>query len=50
MQALGKGGKKVYIIGLGHMTKMATMPMYSKNLKISSSADCRETWYVAFGE
>ena len=27
-----QGGKKVYINGPGHMTKMATMPIYSKNL------------------
>ena len=24
-------GKKVYINGTGHMTKMATMPIYGKN-------------------
>ena len=27
-----EGGTKVYINGLGHMTKMATMPIYGKNL------------------
>ena len=27
-----QGGKKVYINGPGHMTKMAAMPIYSKNL------------------
>ena len=27
-----EGGKKVYINGLGHMTKMAAMPIYGKNL------------------
>ena len=27
-----EGGTKVYINGLGHMTKMATMPIYDKNL------------------
>ena len=26
------GGTKVYINGLGHMTKMASMPIYGKNL------------------
>ena len=31
-----EGGKKVYINGLGHMTKMAAMPIYGKNLKKSS--------------
>ena len=29
-------GKKVYINGTGHMTKMAAMPIYGKNLKNSS--------------
>ena len=46
MQPPGKGRKKVYIFGPGHMTKMATMPIYGKNLKKSSSpeplqADCQ---------
>ena len=27
-----EGGTKVYINGPGHMTKMATMPIYGKNL------------------
>ena len=27
-----EGGTKVYINGLGHMTKMAAMPIYGKNL------------------
>ena len=35
MQPSSKGGKKVCIFGSGHMTKMATMPIYGKNLKIS---------------
>ena len=35
----GKGRKKVYIFGLGHITKMAAMLMYSKNLKKSSSSE-----------
>ena len=30
------GGKKLYIFGPGHMTKVATMPIYGKNLKKSS--------------
>ena len=37
--------------GRGHMTKLATMPIYGKNLKISSSpepkADYFEAWYAA---
>ena len=28
-----EGGMKVYINGTGHMTKMATMPIYGKTLK-----------------
>ena len=31
-----EGGTKVYLNGLGHMTKMAAMPIYGKNLKKSS--------------
>ena len=31
-----EGGMKVYISGPGHMTKMAAMPIYVKNLKKSS--------------
>ena len=33
MQPPGKGVKKAYIYCPGHMTKMATMPIYGKNLK-----------------
>ena len=33
MQPSGESEKKVYIFGQGHMTKMAAMPTYSKNLK-----------------
>ena len=34
-----EGGMKVYINGPGHMTKMAAMPIYDKNLKESSSPE-----------
>ena len=34
-----EGGTKVYINGPGHMTKMAAMPIYGKNLKRSSSPE-----------
>ena len=48
-----EGGTKVYINGLGHMTKMAAMPIYGKNLKNllfkNRRADFHETWYVASG-
>ena len=33
------GGTKVYSNGPGHMTKVAAMPIYSKNLKRSSSSE-----------
>ena len=32
MEPPWEGGTKVYINGLGHMTKMAAMPIYGKNL------------------
>ena len=48
--SLGRG-TKVCINGPGHMTKMAAMPIYGKNLKKSSSlnrwTDFNETWYAA---
>ena len=48
-----EGGTKVCINGPGHMTKMAAMPIYGKNLKKSllqnRRADFHETWYVASG-
>ena len=34
-----EGGMKVYINGPGHITKMAAMPIYGKNLKKSSSIE-----------
>ena len=34
-----EGETKVYINGPGHMTKMAAMPIYGKNLKKSSSPE-----------
>ena len=33
------GGGKVYSNGAGHMTNMAAMPIYGKNLKKSSSLE-----------
>ena len=35
MQLPGKGEKKVYIFCPGHITKMAAMPIYGKDLKKS---------------
>ena len=44
----GRGGTKVCSNGLGHMTKMPTMPKYGKNLKKSSfSEPLGQTWSVA---
>ena len=34
-------GTKIYSNGQGHMTKMATMPIYGKNLKKSSSPESK---------
>ena len=48
MEPPWEGGKKVYINGLGHMTKMAAMPIYGKNLKKSSSPE-QETCHVSLG-
>ena len=49
MELLWDGGTKVCSNGPGHMTKMAAMPIYVKNLKKSSSqkADDLETWCAA---
>ena len=41
MQPSGKGGKKVYIFGPIHVTKMATMPSMVKALKICYSSTTR---------
>ena len=48
-----EGGMKVCINGLGHMTKMAAMPIYGKNLQKlllqnQKSYDL-ETWHKASG-
>ena len=34
-----EGGKKVYINGPGHMTKMAAMPIYGINLQKSTPTE-----------
>ena len=39
MKAKGRMGMKIYINELGHMTNMAAMPIYGKNLKKSSSPE-----------
>ena len=33
MQPFGDEGKKIYVLGFGHMAKMAAIPIYGKNLK-----------------
>ena len=42
---------KIYTNELGHMTKMATTPIYGKNLKYlhlqKQQTNELETWYVA---
>ena len=46
-------GKKLYINGTGHMTKMAAMPIYGKTFKnlllLNWKSYDLETWHVAFG-
>ena len=53
MESPWGGGTKVCSNGSGHMTKMAAMPIYGKNLKIlllrNQKADDLETWYTASG-
>ena len=39
-----EGGTKVYRNGPGHMTKMATMPIYGKNFEKSSSPELEVLW------
>ena len=45
------GGMKACSNGPGHMTKMAAMPIYGKNLKIffvgTKKTDDLKTWYAA---
>ena len=53
MELLWDGGTKVCSNGPGHMTKMAAMPIYGKNLKKfllrNQKADDLETWYALSG-
>ena len=44
MKAWGGIGMKIYINALGHMTNMAAMPIYGKNLKKSSSPEPIDRW------
>ena len=39
MKAGGRMGMKIYTNEFGHMTNMAVMPIYGKNLKKSSSPE-----------
>ena len=39
MKAGERKGMKIYKNEVGHMTKMAAMPIYDKNLKKSSSPE-----------
>ena len=53
MELLWDRGMKVCSNGPGHMTKIATMPIYGKNLKHlllwNQKADDIETWYASSG-
>ena len=44
MKAWGRIGLKIYTNELGHMTNMAAMPIYGKNLKKSSSPEPIDRW------
>ena len=44
VEASWDGGTKVCSNGPGHMTKMASMPIYGKNLKKSSSPEPKGLW------
>ena len=44
MKAWGRIGMKININELGHMTNMAAMPIYGKNLKKSSSTKPIDQW------
>ena len=39
MKALGRIGMKIFTNELGHITNMAAMPIYGKNLKKSTSPE-----------
>ena len=39
---------KIYTNELGHMTSMASMPIYGKNLKKSSSPEPLDRWLVGW--
>ena len=53
MELLWDGGTKVCSNVPGHMTKMAAMPIYGKNLKNlllwNQKANDLETWYATLG-
>ena len=53
IELLWDGGTKICANGLGHMTKLAAMPIYGKILKNlllrNQKADDLETWYAASG-
>ena len=44
MKAWGRKGMKIYTNELGHMTNMAAMPIYGKNLKKSSTPEPLDPW------
>ena len=44
IKALGGIGMKIYTNELGHMTNMAAMPIYGKNLKKSPTPEPIDRW------
>ena len=53
MEPPGDGGTEVWPNGLGHMTQMAVMRIFGKNLKNhllwNQTSDDFENWYSALG-
>ena len=41
---------KIYTNELGHMTNMAAMPIYGKNLKKSSSPEPIDLWLMTYAK
>ena len=43
MEPQWDGGTKIYVNGPGHMTNMAVMPIYNKNMKV-----CMQYWALEY--
>ena len=49
MKAIGRMGMKIYTNELGHITNMATMPIYGKDIKKSTSSEAIRPMILKFG-